>query len=197
MDYVELSAIAVGLAMDAFAVALACSVSLDRVSPRQIFRFAWHFGLFQGMMPVLGWLAGRAVHTYIAAWDHWAAFGLLAFIGGKAIYEALQDRDADVPQSDPTRGLSLVMLSLATSIDALAVGVSLAMIDVKIWQPVLVIGLVTCGLTTVGMVLGSRIGPGHGRRLEVAGGLILIGIGLKILLTDLLGAAGAASLIGP
>ena len=192
MDYLELGAIAVGLAMDAFAVALVCSATLGHVSPRQVFRFAWHFGLFQGTMPVLGWRAGRAVHAYIAAWDHWAAFALLALIGGRAIYEALQNQGTDAPRTDPTRGLSLVMLSLATSIDALAVGVSLAMIDVDIWQPVLVIGLVTCALTTVGMLLGPRLGAGQGRRIEIAGGLILIGIGLKILLGHLLGASAVA-----
>ena len=188
--------IAVGLAMDAFAVAVAASIRLRRVSPRQVFRFAFHFGLFQGLMPVIGWWLGRAAYGYIAAWDHWIAFGLLALVGGKALFDALRDNDNDNSQpepaadlgraSDPTRGISLIVYSIATSIDALAVGLSLGTLGVSVWTPALVIGLITCLLTTLGMLLGSRVGRRLGRRAELAGGLILIAIGLKILLSHLL-----------
>lgn len=166
--------------MDAFAVAIASSVSLGRVSGRQTFRLAFHFGFFQAMMPVLGWFAGLSVARYIESWDHWVAFGLLAIIGGKAVMGALQEEDEDVPKADPTRGLMLVTLSVATSLDALAVGLSFAMLKIRIWWPAVIIGLVAGAFTTVGMQIGSRLGARFGRRMEVAGGLVLIGIGLKI-----------------
>jgi manganese efflux pump family protein len=175
--------LAVGLSMDAFAVATAASVTLGRVTPRQVFRFAFHFGLFQAMMPVLGWLAGLTVQRYIQAWDHWAAFGLLVFVGGKAIVQALKSPEDGSDKPDPTRGLSLVVLSVATSLDALAVGLSFAMVRVRIWYPAVVIGLITAGLTWVGMLVGSRLGTRFGRRMEIAGGLVLIGIGVKILIS--------------
>ncbi|UCD94509.1 MAG: manganese efflux pump, partial [Candidatus Zixiibacteriota bacterium] len=112
MNTFTLVTIAVGLAMDAFAVAIASSVLIGKVTKRQIFRFSFHFGLFQAMMPVLGWLAGRTVQQYIKNWDHWIAFGLLAFIGVKAIYEALIDKkDTRRARNDPSKGMSLVILS--------------------------------------------------------------------------------------
>lgn len=186
MSGFNLIAIAIGLSMDAFAVAVASAVVLRRVSARQVFRFAFHFGLFQGMMPVLGWLAGRSIRSCLAAWDHWVAFGLLTAIGAKAIYEAWRGEEREAPKSDPTRGLSLVLLSLATSIDALAVGVSLGMLESDIWFPVATIGLVTCALTAFGMLFATRIAQRFGQRIEILGGLILIAIGVKILLSDLL-----------
>jgi putative Mn2+ efflux pump MntP len=181
MGLVVILGIAVGLALDAFAVAVAGSVSLGRVTGRQVFRFAFHFGLFQAGMPLIGWLAGRGVQQYMAAWDHWVAFGLLAFIGGKAIVTALRSGESTKPRGDPTRGWTLLMLSVATSIDALAVGLSLGMLEVAIWYPALIIGVVTAGLTALGMLIGSRLGARFGRWTEIAGGLVLIGIGVKIL----------------
>ncbi len=180
MDFVNIAGIALGLAMDAFAVAIASSITLGAVSPRQVFRLAFHFGLFQAMMPVLGWLAGQSVAQLFQDWDHWVAFGLLAFIGGRAIHAALtspEERDV----GDPTRGISLVMLSVATSIDALAVGLSFAMLHVRIWYPALVIGVVAASMTTLGMLVGCRLGSRFGRNTEIAGGVILILIGLNIL----------------
>lgn len=182
MSWITLLGIAVGLSMDAFAVALAASVVLPKVTPRHIFRFSFHFGLFQAMMPVIGWGIGLSVADYIKAWDHYVAFGLLAYVGSKAIHEALQDRDEEEGnRRDPTRGMRLVVFCLATSIDALAVGLSFAMLGVRVWQPALVIGLVTAVVTTLGMLSGSRLGARFGRRVEVLGGLVLIAIGVKIL----------------
>jgi putative Mn2+ efflux pump MntP len=178
--------IAVGLAMDALAVAIATSIVLRAVSGRQVFRLAFHFGLFQFLMPIVGWAAGRSVAGVMAHWDHWIAFGLLAFIGGKAIYDAVTKPAEDARQGDPTRGLSLVLLSLATSIDALAVGVSFAMLGVQIWYPSLIIGLVTGSITTAGMLLGSRLGRHFGQHVEILGGLVLIGIGVKIVVQHLI-----------
>lgn len=185
MPLLTVLVIALGLAMDAFAVAIVSSVTLGTVSKRQVFRLSFHFGLFQAMMPVLGWLAGRSIRPWIVAWDHWAAFGLLAFIGTRAIIQALRQAEDPKAASDPTRGLTLLALSLATSIDALAVGLSFAALNVEIFYPALLTGLLTCALTVVGMLLGSRLGARFGRRVEVLGGLVLIGIGLKILVEHL------------
>ena len=186
MSTLTLIGIAIGLAMDAFAVAIGAGLTLKEVTPRQTFRLAWHFGLFQAFMPVLGWLAGHTVANWIGPIDHWIAFGLLAVIGGKMIYEALRHEDEERARADPTKGWSLVLLSVATSIDALAVGLSLALLNVSIWWPAVVIGLVAGAFTTLGLQLGKRFGALLGRRMEVVGGVILIGIGVRILLGHLL-----------
>jgi len=181
LDNITLVLIAVGLAMDAFAVSIASSVIIGKVNKRQIFRLSFHFGLFQALMPVIGWLAGRSVHEYISGLDHWVAFGLLTFIGGKAIYESFKDDEGSHPRSDPSKGFSLVLLSTATSIDALAVGLSFAVLNVTIWYPSLIIGIITGTLSLIGILMGSRLGKRFGKRMEIIGGLVLIGIGLKIL----------------
>ena len=122
------------------------------------------------------------MQRWIAVYAHWVAFGLLAFVGLKMIYEALKEQDDSAPPTDPTRGLTMVMLAVATSIDALAVGLSLGMLGVSVWLPATVIGLVCGALTVTGMLLGGRIGSFWGPRVEILGGLVLCGIGLKILL---------------
>jgi putative Mn2+ efflux pump MntP len=167
--------------MDAFAVALAAGVLLHPASGRQLFRLGFHFGLFQALMPIIGWLAGSSVQNWLEAYDHWIAFGLLVFVGGKMIREAFHDED-ERRSSDPTRGFTLVMLSVATSIDALAVGLTLGMLAIDIWFPALIIGLVAGGMTLIGMRLGGRIGSAWGQRVEILGGLVLILIGVKILM---------------
>ncbi len=187
MAPLTLIGIAIGLAMDAFAVAISAGLTLDRVDTRQTFRLAWHFGLFQALMPVIGWLAGLTLATWIAPSDHWIAFGLLAIIGGKMIYEALRAPEEERRRSDPTRGWTLILLSIATSIDALAVGLSLALLHVPIWYPAVVIGIVAGVFTAVGMHLGHRFGALLGRRMEIVGGVILIAIGVRILVDHLLG----------
>jgi putative Mn2+ efflux pump MntP len=187
MDLLTLFGIALALAMDAFAVALGTGMNLATLTGRHLFRLGFHFGLFQALMPIVGWLAGQSVQERIAAWDHWIAFGLLAFVGGHMLKEAFAQPDDRVTANDPTRGMSLVLLSVATSIDALAVGFSLSVLGVAIWTPALVIGLVAGVLTVIGMLLGRRAGDRWGPRVEIAGGLILIGIGLKILVEHTLG----------
>lgn len=185
MDSFSLIAVAVALAMDAFAVALAAGAVLHPLSFRPCFRLAFHFGLFQALMPVIGWLAGLTVQSFAAAWSHWIAFALLLYIGGRMIYEAISAEDGQERNNDPSRGLTMVGLAVATSIDALAVGLTLAMLDVVVWVPALVIGLVACGFTVLGLFLGTRAGKRWGSRVEVAGGTLLILIGLKILLSAL------------
>jgi putative Mn2+ efflux pump MntP len=183
MDILSILGISIGLAMDAFAVALAASAALRGATARQTFRFAFHFGLFQLLMPVVGWAAGLTVERWVAAWDHWVAFGLLVAIGGKMLASSFGEQEEERSRKDdPTRGLSLVVLSLATSIDALAVGFSFAMLRMEIWYPSLVIGIVAAGFTLLGMRIGSRLGRLFGQRAEMAGGAILVLIGLKIVL---------------
>jgi putative Mn2+ efflux pump MntP len=183
MDMLNIVAIAVALAMDAFAVAIATGVRLKRVSLRQFFRLSWHFGFFQAMMPVIGWTAGLTVRDAIARYDHWIAFALLVYVGGNMIRESFKlEKDAQ-DRRDPTRGLTLVLLSVATSIDALAVGFSISLLQVAIWTPALVIGLVAGAFTVLGLHLGKAMGAAE--RLspwaELIGGSVLLLIGCNIL----------------
>jgi len=185
VDILTLLGIALALAMDAFAVALGTGMSLAALTGRHLFRLGFHFGLFQALMPVVGWLAGLSVQQQVAAWDHWIAFGLLVFVGGKMLKEAFAAEEHKAQASDPTRGMNLVVLSVATSIDALAVGFSLSLLGVAIWWPALVIGLVAGVLTVAGMLIGRRAGDHWGPRVEILGGLVLIGIGVKIVIEHL------------
>jgi len=179
-------AVAVALAMDAFAVSIAAGMKIKRVDGGHVFRAGFHFGLFQFMMPVIGWFAGRAFAAWVAPFDHWIAFVLLAGLGGKMLYEAKGHDPAPTGgAADPTRGWSLVLLSVATSIDALAVGLSLAVIGVSIWVPAVVIGVVTCTLSGLGIRFGARLGHKIEHEAEAVGGLILIAIGVKILISHL------------
>jgi putative Mn2+ efflux pump MntP len=183
LQLLNVSAIAVALAMDAFAVAVATGVTLRCISIRQYFRLGWHFGLFQALMPIIGWGAGLTVRQAIEAYDHWIAFGLLTFVAGGMLREALGGDAKACALKDPTRGMTMVMLSVATSIDALAVGLSLSMIQVTIWTPALIIGMVACLFTLTGMYIGKTIGNVGGLRryAEVLGAVVLLGIGVNIL----------------
>jgi len=184
MSLIELFCIAVGLAMDAFAVSVAEGMALRHVTRRHTLRVALHFGSFQGLMPILGWLAGHSLRGFIGAWDHWVAFGLLALLGGKMVADSVLGFETGLPR-EPSRGLRLIGLSIATSIDALAVGISLAMLEVMVWGPAVVIGLVTGTLCAIGIHLGDRVGRRLERFAELLGGLILCLIGLRILVGHL------------
>ncbi|PWH17645.1 MAG: manganese efflux pump [Ardenticatenia bacterium] len=184
MSLWDILLIAVGLAMDAFAVSLGIGTTRVACAPRPIFRLSFHFGFFQFMMPVLGWLAGSRFATLIGEVDHWVAFGLLAFVGGRMIRSGL-DADATAFGCDPSRGRMLITLSIATSIDAFAVGLSLAMLRVDILYPSAIIGVVTGTLSLIGLLIGHRLGVLFGKRMEIVGGLILIGIGMRILMSHL------------
>jgi manganese efflux pump family protein len=189
MDWLTLIGTALALAMDAFAVSAAVAATLPALTGRHTFRLAWHFGLFQFLMPVIGWAAGSTLAQRLAAVDHWIAFGLLALLGGRMIWSSFSGRDEREPQAaDPTRGWSLVLLAVATSIDALAVGVSLGFLRVSIWLPSVVIGLITGAVSFVGTRLGRRVGQALGDWAERIGGLVLIGIGVRILISHLWGA---------
>ncbi|NLB96763.1 MAG: manganese efflux pump [Armatimonadetes bacterium] len=181
MDFPTLLLIALGLAMDASAVALSVGFALRRLTFRPVFRLSFHFGLFQALMLIIGWAAGKSVHAYIQAYDHWVAFILLAYIGGRMIQAGLSDQEEEAIVKDPTRGARLVMLSVATSIDAMAVGLLLALMGVSIWYPSLVIGIVAALCTLLALFVGHCCGAALGRRMEVVGGSVLIAIGFRIL----------------
>ena len=137
-------------------------------------------------MPVIGWFAGTTILPYISAYDHWVAFGLLGFVGIRLIRSGI-DPDTNKIRHDPSRGLTLVLLAFATSIDSLAVGFSLGLVGLTIWYPAIVIGLVTGLVSWLGIFLGNRLGKKFGKRMEILGGIVLILIGVRILLTHLLG----------
>lgn len=180
MTILEMLVIAVGLAMDAFAVSVAGGAGGLLRRPRPAIRLAFHLGLFQFMMPVIGWYGGSQTAHLVGGFDYWIAFGLLAFVGGRMIVSGLGQTDERSRSADPSRGWTLVALSVATSIDALAVGVSLAMVGIDIWQPSLVIGVVTAALSLLGIAIGGRVGIAFGSRVEIVGGLLLIVIGVRI-----------------
>jgi putative Mn2+ efflux pump MntP len=185
MGFADVLLIAVGMAMDAFAVSLGIGTTRMACAPRSVFRLSFHFGLFQFLMPVLGWLAGSRFAVYIDAVDHWVALALLAFVGGRMIRSGL-DAHVQAFACDPSRGRMLVTLSIATSIDAFAIGLSLAMLRVDILYPSVVIGVVTGMLSLIGLLIGHRLGEVVGKRMEILGGLILVGIGIRIVLSHIL-----------
>jgi len=185
-SFVTAIALGVGLAMDAFAVSLGVGTSNNAPARRSKLRLAFHFGLFQALMTALGWLAGTTIVDWISAFDHWVAFGLLAFVGSRMVYSGLHP-DQESFTSDPTRGGLMVVLSLATSMDALAVGLSMAVLGTPVLFPAVVIGVVTFGLSLVGLVFGCKLGEHFGKRMELLGGVILLGIGLRVLWMHLIG----------
>lgn len=185
MHILTILGIAVALAMDAFAVAIATGVTLRQVSIRQTFRLSWHFGLFQALMPVIGWGVGSSIQSYVEAYAHWVAFVLLALVGSNMLKEAIltDDDEEPAPRKDATRGMTLVVLSIATSIDALAVGLSMSMLNVPIAYPAVIIGIVAGLFTITGLHLGKRVAglTWLSNWAEALGGLVLWIIGLNIL----------------
>lgn len=183
MDFVTVILIAIGLAMDAFAVSIAKGISTKRNRRRSGMLLASLFGGFQGLMPVIGWFAGVGLRDIIMEVDHWIAFGLLGFIGVKMIHDSTKSEDGkDV---DVTLSIALV-LAVATSIDALMVGLSFAFLEIPILVPVLVIGAITFALSYTGFIFGSRMGLIFGKNIKMLGGLILILIGIRILIEHML-----------
>jgi len=187
MNFFIIIAIALALAMDAFAVSVGISLSLKRLTKRQTLRLAFFFGFFQSMMSLLGWFAARnVIMKYIELFDHWIAFSLLIAIGVKMIYESFKrEKKSKKNMDDPTKGLFIFVLSIATSIDALVVGFSLAALQVAILYTSVVIGLIAFLMTIIGVKIGPLFGQMVGKRAELLGGLILILIGVKILLEHL------------
>jgi len=182
MTLIEIILIAIALAMDAFAVSISYGCSSERLRPGNIFYIASSFGIFQGVMPVLGWLGGGIFSGRVETFAHWIAFGLLAYIGLKMMSEGIRESN-DPPHCEDALNLKrLLILSIATSIDALAVGVSFSIMKKEIIVPSIIIGVITSLICIYGVIMGSGLKEHIGQKMEVAGGILLILIGLKILL---------------
>lgn len=179
MDIIIITFIAFGLAMDAFAVSITSGFTIRRLRVNNALKIAVFFGLFQAIMPLLGWLAGLSLRDFISGIDHWVALGLLSFIGCKMIYESIK-RAPDETKINPLNIYVLLILSLTTSIDALAVGVSFAFLKVSIITPIIVIGAITFLLSFLGVFIGNSFGHFFEKKIEIVGGLVLIGIGIKM-----------------
>lgn len=187
MGFVELFLIGVGLSMDAFAVAVCKGLGMKRLDVRQALVIGLYFGGFQALMPFLGWLLGAQFQRFVAPVDHWIVFILLAFVGGKMIWEAVHDDGAE-EEASARPGIDhreMLMLAVATSIDAFAVGITFAFLEVAIGPAVAVIGLTTFALSVLGVWVGHQFGSRFEKPATVAGGVVLILIGLRVLLEHL------------
>lgn len=185
MGLITIIIIALALAMDAFAVSIVSGTTYRQLEVKHAFRMALFFGAFQAFMPLIGSLAGLTIRDHIAEYDHWVAFGLLAAVGGKMIYESFKIAPPD-KNSNPASMVVLLFLSIATSIDALAVGITLSFLQVSIAVAVTIIGLITFVLSYLGVYIGKKAGHFFEGQIEAIGGLILIAIGIKILIEHLI-----------
>ncbi len=185
-DLISIFLIAIGLSADCFAVSLSSGISTKNQSWIKVLRVALSFGIFQALMPLIGWLVGRTVIGFISGFDHWIAFALLGFVGGKMIFESFHHSKDDDKATDISRGWLLITMSIATSIDALAVGLSFALLDIQIALASPIIGVVALGITVVGFQAGKHAGKLMGKRAETLGGLILLAIAFRILLSHIL-----------
>jgi putative Mn2+ efflux pump MntP len=185
-DFLSILLIAIGLSADCFAVALSAGISITEHTFTRIFRLSFSFGLFQALMLVLGWLAGRTIVDFIADYDHWVASALLAFISGRMFWEAFHPEHSRDREVDITRGLLLLTSSVATSIDSLAVGLSFAFLEVNMALASPTIGVVAFAVTAFGFILGKRVSKLMGKRAEALGAVILLAIAFRILISHLL-----------
>ena len=190
MSFIELLLVGIGLSMDAFAVSLCKGMNMRKLDYRRSFFIALFFGGFQAIMPLIGWMLGTQFEKYITRFDHWIAFILLGFIGGKMLWDAIKGEEVDDDDDCRTIGkaffIELTILAVATSIDALAVGITLALLPgTSIWLSISTIGVITFIISFGGVVIGNRFGVKFQRVSQIAGGVILILIGLKILLEHL------------
>lgn len=181
MNLSEIIFLSFGLAFDAFAVSIVSGTRTDIDNPKARFRLSFHFGLFQLLMPVIGWLIGFQIVGWLTDWDHWVAFAILCFIGYKMIREAISE-EPNSNDNNPSKGKNLILLSIATSIDALAVGFSLALLKVDVWFPALCIGIITGLLSLLGIYIGKYFGMKFSKYAKSSGGVILILIGIKIVI---------------
>lgn len=184
MELVSIFLIALGLSVDSFAASVCSGLAIKEIRFFQAVKIAFFLALFQGGMPVIGWFIGWEINELIKEFDHWIAFILLAGLGSKMIYESLTNHEED-SSFNPLKLSVLLGISVATSIDALVVGFSMALIDVFIWWPAVIIGIVTFIASMLGMLLGKKIGSQTSKRFEVLGGIVLILIGLRILIEHL------------
>ena len=181
MSFITILIVAVALSMDAFSVSIATGAAYKKTGNLNALKMAFFFGFFQAFMPVIGWLMGLTFRKYIESFDHWVAFALLALVGGKMIYEAIFTKEDQQKNNVMTLAL-LLILSIATSIDALAVGITFSLITESITKAVIIIGLVTFAFSYIGVFIGEKLGHFFENKIEIAGGLMLWAIGIKILL---------------
>ena len=186
IDFLSILLIAFGLSADCFTVALSAGLFKKHLSFLQQFRISLSFGIFQALMTFVGWLAGRTVVNLISEYDHWIAFGLLVLVGGRMIWESFRHDGLRSKELDISKDFPLLILSIATSIDALAVGLSLAFVEISIILTSYTIGIVAFLATVVGLIIGKQVSKVVGKRAEFIGGIILIGIGFRILLEHLI-----------
>lgn len=184
MDPTTTVLLALGLSADAVAVSLSSGLTIRHMKINKALKIALFFGGFQALMPLIGWVAGLSFSGLILSVDHWVAFGLLSFLGGRMIYEANQEDDGE-KKFNPLDSYTLLTLAVATSIDALAVGLSFSVLKTSIFAAVATIGFVTFFLTFIGVFVGHKFGELCQKQIEIVGGLILIGIGSKILIEHL------------
>ena len=180
MSVVQIILIALALAMDSFAVSIACGIAIKHSKIKHALIMAAWFGGFQALMPFLGWFLGLRLRSFTANLDHWIAFALMAFLGGKMVYESFKIESQE-RKTNPFASHMLLILSIATSIDALAAGISFAVLKMDIIAPIMIIGVITFAITFAGVLIGERGGHFFEKKIELAGGLVLIAIGLKIL----------------
>ena len=185
MEILAIIAVAIGLSMDAFAVSVVTGAAYKELHYRHTLRMAGFFGGFQAFMPAVGYLAGLTVRQYIEDYDHWVAFGILAAVGLKMIYESFKIKE-ERKAMHPANLAMLLALAVATSIDALAVGITLSLITRQIAEAILIIGVVTFGLSCAGVYIGKRFGHFFESGIEAIGGVVLIALGVKILLQHIL-----------
>ncbi|MHC4691903.1 MAG: manganese efflux pump MntP [Planctomycetota bacterium] len=185
MGLITIIFIALALAMDALAVSIVSGTTYRQLEVKHAFRMALFFGGFQAFMPLIGSLAGLTIRDYIAEYDHWVAFGLLAAVGGKMIYESFKIAPSS-KNSNPANVVVLLFLSVATSIDALAVGITLSILKDSIVLAVVIIGLITFILSYLGVYIGKKVGHFFEGQIEAIGGIVLIGLGIKILIEHLI-----------
>lgn len=181
MGIITILLIAFGLSFDTFAVSVSSGLVLRKINFFNAMKIAFVLAFFQGTMPLIGWFIGSGVKKYMMTYDHWIAFILLSVLGIKMIYESFRS-DEDHPALNPMRFAVMVSMAIATSIDALVVGLSFAFFEVNIFITVFLIGLVTFIVSMLGILFGKKAGAQLGKRMEIVGGLILIVIGLKILI---------------
>lgn len=184
MGFIEIFLIAIGLSADAFAVAVCKGLNMKKINGKIALIIGLFFGGFQALMPLIGWVLGKQFESYIVSFDHWVAFVLLAFIGGKMIKESFEN-DCECCVRELPDLKELFILAIATSIDALAVGITFAFLKVNIVEAVTLIGCITFILSVLGVYLGCKFGAKYKNKAELAGGIILVLIGLKILLEHL------------
>ena len=183
MSNVHIWGIALALAMDAFALAIASHILFGRMPIARLCRFTFELSVSKAVMPLFGWLVGFLIIDHIVSWEYWVASGLLAFAGGKAIFDAYrQETQSRLAAKEPRKGWRLIMAATLKSADELAVGLSFAVLNVTIWRPCALIGLVTATLTVLGMVFGRHVGLRFAEQFELLGGVILMGISIQILL---------------